>query len=1263
MAHSSLGSFALKADRVETGPIRGPGLAYRYAFLRRGLAVTAVAAVALLALLTAGTLAPSAAAGSATAQTKPQADAAVFRWDWAGVGSSPFSAFDVSNVTVVHGSPSAAEGARTQYRVNFTATGGLSEAADDRITTSFPTGTGLAGVSGAVFNTSDVQIGSCFSASGLSIQCFLNNNVVVSPNQGVRLVFSGVTNPAAGSHTLNVSTTTDPTPVQSAAYTVVADNPVSAISVVHGSPSAAEGARTQYRVNFTTSATGGLAEDANSRITTSFPTGTGLAGVSGAVFNTSDVQIGSCFSANGLSIDCFLNNNVTVNPNQGLRLVFSGVTNPPAGGRTLNVSTTSDTAPVASPTYTVVADNPVSAISVVHGSPSAAEGARTQYRVNFTTSATGGLAEDANSRITISFPTGTGLAGVSGAVFNTSDVQIGSCFSANGLSIDCFLNNNVTVNPNQGLRLVFSGVTNPAAGSHTLNVSTTSDTAPVASPSYTIVNDNPVSAISVVHGSPSAAEGARTQYRVNFTTSATGGLAEDANSRITTSFPTGTGLAGVSGAVFNTSDVQIGSCFSANGLSIDCFLNNNVTVNPNQGLRLVFSGVTNPAGRARTLNVSTTSDTTPVASPSYTVVADNPVSAISVVHGSPSAAEGARTQYRVNFTTSATGGLAEDANSRITTSFPTGTGLAGVSGAVFNTSDVQIGSCFSANGLSIDCFLNNNVTVNPNQGLRLVFSGVTNPPAGGRTLNVSTTSDTTPVASPTYTVVADNPVSGVTLTLDSDAPGVTTRWVPRFTTSATGGLAEDANSRITVSFPTGTGLAGVSGAVFNTSDVQIGSCFSANGLSIDCFLNNNTTVNPNQALRLNFTGVTNPSSAGPWTVDVSTTSDTTPVTSDPSTAGDSTPPDTVIDSGPSGTIGDSTPTFTFSSNEPGSTFRCSVDGGAFSACNTPFTTAALADGSHTFAVFAIDPAGNPDLSAASSTFTITTADTTPPDASITAGPSGPTEDETPSFEFNATEPGSSFECSIDGGAFAACSSPFTTPALPAGQHTFSVRARDGAGNLGPAATTTFTVEAQQIEDLPVPTLGEEVNVGPVPGSGPVLIAVPAGATAAARAHASQKGLTFVPLTEARQIPTGSFLDTRRGTVEMQSATGQGQRVQSGKFSAGLFQALQSRRRRDRGLTELRLKGGSFNRCGSSGGRKASASARVVRRVRSNAVGRFRTRGRNSSATVRGTIWTTTDRCDGTLTQVRRGTVVVRDFRRRRNVVVRAGKSYLARARG
>ena len=82
---------------------------------------------------------------------------------------------------------------------------------------------------------------------------------------------------------------------------------------------------------------------------------------------------------------------------------------------------------------------------------------------------------------------------------------------------------------------------------------------------------------------------------------------------------------------------------------------------------------------------------------------------------------------------------------------------------------------------------------------------------------------------------------------------------------------------------------------------------------------------------------------------------------------------------------------------------------------------------------------------------------------------------------------------------------------------------------------------------------------------------------------------------------------------------------------------------------------------SSRGKK-QPRRRTIRRLRANAKGRFSTRGRYSSATVRGTSWTTTDRCDGTLTKVTRGTVTVRDLKRRKNITLRQGKSYLARAR-
>ena len=227
----------------------------------------------------------------------------------------------------------------------------------------------------------------------------------------------------------------------------------------------------------------------------------------------------------------------------------------------------------------------------------------------------------------------------------------------------------------------------------------------------------------------------------------------------------------------------------------------------------------------------------------------------------------------------------------------------------------------------------------------------------------------------------------------------------------------------------------------------------------------------------------------------------------------------------------------------------------------------------------------------------------------------------------------------------------------------------------PAPRPIATPTGRPLPALQPPVLGRTVNVEVL--SGQVLVSPPPGAARAAATVPGLKGRTFVPLREARSLPVGSILDTRRGTVRLTSARDTRGAVQRGSFGAGVFQVRQSPR--GGGLTELSLKGASFRSCGRarlSGNRALAAARRVsrrrIRRLRGNANGRFRTRGRYSAATVRGTTWTVTDRCDGTLTKVTRGSVVVRDFRRRRNFTVRAGKrtrapgggrgSYLARPR-
>jgi hypothetical protein len=189
--------------------------------------------------------------------------------------------------------------------------------------------------------------------------------------------------------------------------------------------------------------------------------------------------------------------------------------------------------------------------------------------------------------------------------------------------------------------------------------------------------------------------------------------------------------------------------------------------------------------------------------------------------------------------------------------------------------------------------------------------------------------------------------------------------------------------------------------------------------------------------------------------------------------GDITPPQTTITAGPANgsTISDTTPTFEFTSNEAG-TFQCSVDGGGFSGCTSPRTLGPLAEGEHSFQVRAVDTANNIDATPAIRTFTVDTeAEIPPPDTFISSGPAqgSTTADRTPTFAFTAVTP-SDFKCSVDGGAFASCTSPHTTAELADDEHTFSVRATNANGETDPTpASRTFTVQGDDSDTTPPET--------------------------------------------------------------------------------------------------------------------------------------------------------------------------------------------------
>jgi hypothetical protein len=136
---------------------------------------------------------------------------------------------------------------------------------------------------------------------------------------------------------------------------------------------------------------------------------------------------------------------------------------------------------------------------------------------------------------------------------------------------------------------------------------------------------------------------------------------------------------------------------------------------------------------------------------------------------------------------------------------------------------------------------------------------------------------------------------------------------------------------------------------------------------------------------------------------------------------------------------------------------------------------------------------------------------------------------------------------------------------------------------------------------------------------------------------------FALLTQPRALAVGATIDTTRGTVRLVTAAGAVGETQSGRFSKGAFTVSQEHS----GMTNLRLVGGRPARaaCGSRTGAigdtvatSSAVSSRVLRLLRAQAHGRFRTVGRYSSATVRGTEWQTIDRCDGTVTVDTRGAV-------------------------
>jgi hypothetical protein len=236
-----------------------------------------------------------------------------------------------------------------------------------------------------------------------------------------------------------------------------------------------------------------------------------------------------------------------------------------------------------------------------------------------------------------------------------------------------------------------------------------------------------------------------------------------------------------------------------------------------------------------------------------------------------------------------------------------------------------------------------------------------------------------------------------------------------------------------------------------------------------------------------------------------------------------------------------------------------------------------------------------------------------------------------------------------------------------GAYTATIRVNDNAGNSATSTTPVAVAAATPgvtpldtplppviIPGLPDPVAGVSANVAPI--KQPVRIKAPG-------------AKRFIPLTVPAQIKIGSIIDATLGRVRITIADGLG-RLDTADFYAGVFKMTQPKvKRGQRWFANLLLSGGNFKGCPRAPrhpriaalSRKKSPK-RSVRHLWGAGKGAFRTVGRYSSATIRGTTWLTDDKCNGTLTRVKVGKVAVRDFVKRKTIVVRAPKTYFARAK-
>ena len=368
-------------------------------------------------------------------------------------------------------------------------------------------------------------------------------------------------------------------------------------------------------------------------------------------------------------------------------------------------------------------------------------------------------------------------------------------------------------------------------------------------------------------------------------------------------------------------------------------------------------------------------------------------------------------------------------------------------------------------------------------------------------------------------------------------------------------------------------------------------------------------------------------------------------------------PTVTIDSNPGPLTNLFTFDIAFSASEPGVTFEClhfwpGTPDPDVSQCTSPWAFRELPDGVHRFELTATDATGNRGPTVGRDV-TIDSAVPTP----IVPTFEGTT------FSFAAEEPGATFECRVEGPAvdsgFVPCQSPKAYADLPGGDYRFTLRTLDAAGNYADATRARSpSPQTPQIDPTPTPSAAPTPRPTATPTPTPEVRGDrrrPARQRQDPRACAGHQRVRRARRDEGPPGRYGDRCPQRQDPADLRA--GPGQAGPEGRAStaasspsprAATASSSSGSPRRSPHAPRRRKKA------------KAAAAKPKSRKLWGDGKGKFRTRGQYSAATIRGTRWLVEDSCKGTLTRVTNGVVSVRDNGARKTVLVRAGKSYLAK---